>query len=347
MNQPTILTANQRPQSQRSVYSFLFVQWSTMQQYSTILFALTLMVTLNLSLLVWLLSQINLELDNDSYLPLIGSVRVDGQLSVQRLASPIVCISCRTKIHHPYDFFFYFYLLQDSSELRVQSADLEMRPHQWSSSMAALALTSDSMLAKVGEMITVRSSHNDRLLMLIDHQTPASSKLFVDQVVMRSTPALQNRALSMKNGSAQVMQLQSVHNSTSSSLMLTSYTNHIRLRGTRHLTINSQNHSVRMNSRQVAIAIHSGHGRIMINTTRIQLNSQAIRTIVPTKLGRTYLTVGQLCLCENNGRLFMAPADQQHHYSQHSWIGHMNQLEQRCQRLAAVECWASQWTKST
>ncbi|XP_046918873.1 uncharacterized protein LOC124499062 [Dermatophagoides farinae] len=324
MNQPTILTANQRPQSQRSVYSFLFVQWSTMQQYSTILFALTLMVTLNLSLLVWLLSQLNFELDNDSYLPLIGSVRVDGQLSVQRLASPI-----------------------DSSELRVQSADLEMRPHQWSSSMAALALTSDSMLAKVGEMITVRSSHNDRLLMLIDHQTPASSKLFVDQVVMRSTPALQNRALSMKNGSAQVMQLQSVHNSTSSSLMLTSYTNHIRLRGTRHLTINSQNHSVRMNSRQVAIAIHSGHGRIMINTTRIQLNSQAIRTIVPTKLGRTYLTVGQLCLCENNGRLFMAPADQQHHYSQHSWIGHMNQLEQRCQRLAAVECWASQWTKST
>ncbi|OTF74751.1 hypothetical protein BLA29_011633, partial [Euroglyphus maynei] len=165
-----------------------------MQHYATILCALALMVSLNLSLLIWLLSKLNLALENDTQLTkssgdlhLIGSVSINGQLAVQHLSSP-----------------------RDSSELRVQSDDLELRPHYGSSSPAELVVTGNSIQAKVGDMITVRSSYNDRLLLLIDSQTPGTkSKLFVDQVVINSTPTLQNRAISMKNGSAQVLQLQS------------------------------------------------------------------------------------------------------------------------------------------
>lgn len=245
--------------------------------------------------------------------------------------------------------------MQDLSELRIQTDDLVLRPHHWSSSIVSfMQLNADSMQANVGDMIAVRSSHNDRLLLLIDRQTPASSKLFVDQVVIRSTPTLQNRALSFKNGSAQVLQLQSVDHSTMSSLTLTSYTNRIRLRGTRHLRINSSKQSIQIDSRKQALSLHSGHGRIMINTKWIHLEPQSIRTVVATKLGRTYLTVGQLCLCANNGRLFMAPAEQQnyphpHSHQQHSWMGHLyhQQEQQRCQRLASTHCWTSSWTQST
>lgn len=245
--------------------------------------------------------------------------------------------------------------MQDLSELRIQTDDLVLRPHHWSSSIVSfMQLNADSMQANVGDMIAVRSSHNDRLLLLIDRQTPDSSKLFVDQVVIRSTPTLQNRALSFKNGSAQVLQLQSVDHSTMSSLTLTSYTNRIRLRGTRHLRINSSKQSIQIDSRKQALSLHSGHGRIMINTKWIHLEPQSIRTVVATKLGRTYLTVGQLCLCANNGRLFMAPAEQQnyphpHSHQQHSWMGHLyhQQEQQRCQRLASTHCWTSSWTQST
>nr|XP_027194994.1 zeta-sarcoglycan-like [Dermatophagoides pteronyssinus] len=343
MNHSIAITTNHRQQSQRSIYfpTLLVARWTTMQHYATILCALALMVSLNLSLLIWLLSQLNFAIENDSHLSskasndhlhLIGSVKINGQLAVQNLASP-----------------------KDLSELRIQTDDLVLRPHHWSSSIVSfMQLNADSMQANVGDMIAVRSSHNDRLLLLIDRQTPDSSKLFVDQVVIRSTPTLQNRALSFKNGSAQVLQLQSVDHSTMSSLTLTSYTNRIRLRGTRHLRINSSKQSIQIDSRKQALSLHSGHGRIMINTKWIHLEPQSIRTVVATKLGRTYLTVGQLCLCANNGRLFMAPAEQQnyphpHSHQQHSWMGHLyhQQEQQRCQRLASTHCWTSSWTQST
>ena len=81
-----------------------------MQHYATILCALALMVSLNLSLLIWLLSQLNFAIENDSHLSskasndhlhLIGSVKINGQLAVQNLASPKVCIDLFSDISQP------------------------------------------------------------------------------------------------------------------------------------------------------------------------------------------------------------------------------------------------------
>lgn len=179
-------------------------------------------------------------------------------------------------------------------------------------------LTQDNIQMMVDNSLTIRSAVNDQLLLLLD---PSESKIFLNQVEIRSTSLAQNGMISMLNGSAQINEL----NSSWKRMIITSHTNQIRIRGTRELQI-SQTESGSLVAHE-SIQIQSNNGKIILNAADIQLE-RGVKTIATAQHGQTYLSVAQLCLCANNGRLFMARVD---HY-------HYRQNPNQCNHLAPLHC---------
>lgn len=181
-----------------------------------------------------------------------------------------------------------------------------------------ILLTQDNIQIMVDNSLMVRSAADDQLLLLLDK---SESKIFLNQVEIRSTSLAQNGMISMLNGSAQMNKM----NSSWKKMTITSHTNQIRIRGTSELQIGKTESAAFV--AQESIQIQSNNGKIILKAADIHLE-RGVKTIATAQQGQTYLTVAQLCLCANNGRLFMARVDH-HHYKQNPF---------QCNHLAPIQC---------
>ncbi|KAI1278771.1 Delta-sarcoglycan [Halotydeus destructor] len=170
--------------------------------------------------------------------------------------------------------------------------------------------TNDSHLLTIGPN-TVESYSNQlvirdvqgNLLMLVndDHVAVTANKLRVNN------PLGIQFNCSLQAPSVELLEFSSSSSRTSSNaeLKVQSLTRKTRILGPKSVSLDSKSGSVRFTSLR-RLSLMSKRHQIALKASWVEF--RGLRTALPTKRGRTYPGIRQLCLCPENGILFVAPA---------------------------------------
>ncbi|KAJ6215676.1 hypothetical protein RDWZM_010176 [Blomia tropicalis] len=285
------------------------VLWFPSTQLCILAVTLCVLVTFNAVLVLWILSHLNFETFKIEESKLIdanrhASQRLSGKLSINgglRLDGDLLQAKSLSSTN--------LGQLQMIAPTGIMFGSVILPLNQTANysmlSRACLKANKDRIVAYTNRMV-IRAASDDNLLLLL--QDDSGPVLGIDSIQWKGSTGL-----NMNGSSIQVPKIES----NNQELFLYSPTQPMLIRGTRSVRLEAKtNNGLNQSTATIKmlgdrIHFHSKHRKIELNVSNIRF-SDRLFIVHASKYGSTYPSIGQMCLCANSGRLFIAPPHRPH-----------------------------------